>query len=431
MKFSIVTLGCKVNQHESQQMREQLLRCGMTEAGEGESTDVVIINSCTVTATADQKTRQLVRRARRQQPDAVICLTGCVPQASPEQGEALTEADVVMGNSNRERLCDNIMAFIANHERVVDITPHNERSGLDGGVADFAQRTRACIKIEDGCNRFCAYCVIPYARGRVRSRKPEEIREEAKLLSRRCAELVLVGINLSAYGQDCGLTLADAVREIASIDGVRRIRLGSLEPDLLTPELLGYLASEPKFCPQFHMSVQSGCDATLARMGRRYDTAEYLRLVGEIRKRFDNPTITTDIMVGFPGETDEEFAETMDFVRKVGFSRAHCFIYSRRPGTRAAEMPEQVKPETAAKRSAELIKATNESAEAFMRSQIGREAEVMIERTAADGCLEGYSENYTLVHVRIPEGCCTPQSGTIARVRIDSVEKGVCIAELV
>ncbi|MBE6754424.1 MAG: tRNA (N(6)-L-threonylcarbamoyladenosine(37)-C(2))-methylthiotransferase MtaB [Ruminococcaceae bacterium] len=427
MKFMITTLGCKVNQHESQLMREQLIRQGMLPAEEGQQPDVYIVNSCTVTATADQKTRQLIHRARRQYPEAVVCLTGCMPQAFPEKAQELSEVDVLLGNSNREVLHDSIMQYISSGEQVVCIQPHDSRSGLHGGIACFEERTRACIKIEDGCNRFCAYCIIPYARGRVRSRPLEDIRQEAELLSKQCAELVLVGINLSAYGQDCGMTLADAVREVAAVEGVKRIRLGSLEPDLLTPELLDYLAAEPKFCPQFHMSVQSGCDATLQRMGRRYDTAQYLALAESIRERFPNASITTDIMVGFPGETDEEFEQTLDFVRRAGFARAHCFIYSRRPGTRAAEFPAQVQPDTAKARSARLIAATNYTASQFMRSQIGTRAAVLVERVSEDGVAEGYTENYTQVRI---SNAVQDLTGTIVEVTITAADGDVCTAEL-
>ena len=432
MRFAIATLGCKVNQHESQQMREQLLHSGMQEANNTETADVYIINSCTVTATADQKTRQLVRRARRQHPDAVICLTGCVPQVWTEQAEKLTEADVVLGNSNREKLVDCIMLFLQTHQRVICVEPHTEKSGLLGGVADFAERTRACIKIEDGCNRFCAYCIIPYARGRVRSRALADIRKEAELVSKRCAEVVLVGINLSAYGQDIGLTLADAVREVASVEGVKRIRLGSLEPDLLTPELLDYLAAEPKFCPQFHMSVQSGCDTVLERMGRKYTTEQYFALVKDIRKRFAAPSVTTDIMVGFPGETDEEFETTLRFVESVEFARAHCFVYSRRPGTPAAQMSCQVASDVASCRSARLIAATEQCASRFMEAQIGKRAKVLLERTEAKGRFEGYSENYTPICIEC--GDAERESlyaGQIVEVLITGMEEQGCIGKII
>jgi len=425
MTFYITTLGCKVNQHESQLMAENLAEFGMQQQTRSEGADVIIINSCTVTSTADQKTRQTLHRLRRENPDAVICVSGCVPQACPEKTATLGDADIIIGNSNRESLPGHILHFLKNRAPIVDIAPHTEKSGLSGGIVDFGERSRAYIKIEDGCNRFCAYCIIPYARGRVRSRTIEEITRESRMLAEAgYREAVLVGINLSAYGQDCGLTLADAVRAVASVDGIERIRLGSVEPDLLTPELFECLAAEPKFCPQFHMSIQSGCDATLERMRRRYNTDEYTRLVRSIRKHFDNPSITTDIMVGFPGETDEEFAASLDYFRSVGFARAHCFIYSRREGTDAASMPNQVRPEIQNSRAAALREAADQAADEFIRSQVGTIASVLAERLREDGMWEGYSRNYTPVRFS-----ADVSRGDIVNIELTGHGDGYCIGK--
>ncbi len=426
MSFFITTLGCKVNQHESQLMAESLRTMGMEQQQGSAGADVIIINSCTVTATADQKTRQMLHRLRRENPDSVICVTGCVPQACPDKTVSLSDADIIIGNSNRESLPGHIEHFLHNRAPIVDIVPHSPTSGLTGGVVDFGERSRAYIKIEDGCNRFCAYCIIPYARGRVRSRSLADIEAEASALAQAgYREAVLVGINLSAYGQDCRLTLADAVKAVASVDGIERVRLGSVEPDLLTPELIECLSAEKKFCPQFHMSIQSGCDATLERMRRRYTTADYTRLVETIRTRFDNPSITTDIMVGFPGETDEEFAESLAYFSRIGFARAHCFIYSRREGTVAAEMPDQVRPETQNHRAVQLRAAAEASEQSFMNAQLGTVASVLAERRREDGMWEGYSMNYTPVrfHGEV-------QRGDIVSVELCEVKDGYCVGQL-
>ncbi len=426
MTFYMATLGCKVNQHESQLMAGQLRSMGMEQQSGSAGADVIVINSCSVTSTADRKTRQMLHRLRRENPEAVICVCGCVPQACPDKAASLGDADIIIGNSNRESLSGHIRHFLENRCPIVDIVPHTERSGLSGGIVDFGERTRAYVKIEDGCNRFCAYCIIPYARGRVRSRSLEDIEKECiALAAAGYREVVLVGINLSAYGQDCGLTLADAVRTVASVEGIERIRLGSVEPDLLSPGLLRCLADEPKFCPQFHMSIQSGCDATLERMRRRYDTAFYAELVETIRRSFDNPSITTDIMVGFPGETDEEFAQSLAFFRSVGFARAHCFIYSRREGTVAATMPNQVDPQIQNSRAALLHQAAEEAAESFLRSQLGTTASVLAERQGDDGMWEGYSLNYT--PVRFSGNACR---GQIVSVLLSDCVDGCCIGSM-
>ena len=400
MKAGIATLGCKVNQYESQVMMENLLSHGFEQAEEGQQADVFIINSCTVTATGDKKVRQTVRRARRENPDAVIILTGCMPQAFPEECQAIEEADIIIGNSNRAELPGYIESFMRNHQRIIDIQPHGRTYGVECSVSGMNERTRAYIKIEDGCNRFCTYCIIPYARGRVRSRSIEDIREESLRIGKKYREVVLVGINLSAYGSDIGTDLLEAVRAAASADGIERVRLGSLEPDLTPDALIEGLAEIPEFCPQFHLAIQSGCDETLKRMNRHYDVAQFRHVCEKIRSVFDNPSITTDIMVGFAGETEEEFAESVGFAKEIGFARSHVFAYSRRKGTRADTFPEQVDEHVKSLRSEEMIRATADSAAEFLHSQLGRKVKILAEREVAPGVFEGYTENYT--PARIP-----------------------------
>ena len=281
MKAKIITLGCKVNQYESEAMLEALLAGGFQEAASGEEADVVVVNSCTVTATSDQKVRQTLRRARKENPGAVTVLTGCMPQAFPEEAAALLEADVVLGNARRADLLPRVMEYLSSKQRIVDIAPHEKGEKFERmAVSTFHGRTRAFLKIEDGCDRFCSYCIIPYARGRVRSKPLEDIREEVQRLGEQgFQEVVLTGINLPAYGRELGLHLCDAVEAACQAPGISRVRLGSLEPEQLTPDVIARMAKEEKLCPQFHLSLQSGCDATLQRMNRHYTTAEYRQIV--------------------------------------------------------------------------------------------------------------------------------------------------------
>lgn len=315
MKAAFYTLGCKVNQYETQAMMKQMAAAGYeVEEHAGGAADVLVVNSCTVTGESDRKLRQLLRRLRREHPEAVIVLTGCMPQAFPDKAAELADADIVLGNAQRSAVAAHVEAFLARHERLVDI-PHHAAAYERLSVDDFQGRTRAFVKIEDGCNRFCSYCIIPYARGRVRSRPLEELREEvAALAGRGFREVVLVGINLTAYGQDTGADIADAVSTAAAPAGIRRVRLGSLEPDHLTDALIARLAAQPKLCPQFHISLQSGCDATLRRMNRHYTSAEYAGLCARLRAAFPGCALTTDVMVGFPGEDEDEFAQSLAFV---------------------------------------------------------------------------------------------------------------------
>ena len=426
MKAGIATLGCKVNQYESQVMMESLLAHGFEQAADGQQADVFIINSCTVTATGDKKVRQTVRRARRENPDAVIILTGCMPQAFPEECQAIEEADIIIGNSNRGGLVDYIEKFMRSHQRIIDIKPHGKLYGSESSINGMNERTRAFIKIEDGCNRFCTYCIIPYARGRVRSRSVEDILEESQRIGQKYREVVLVGINLSAYGSDIGSDLLEAVRAAASADGIERVRLGSLEPDLTPDELIEGLAGIPEFCPQFHLAIQSGCDATLKRMNRHYDTAQFRHVCDKIRSTFDNPSVTTDIMVGFAGETDEEFAQSVAFAKEIGFARAHVFAYSRRKGTRADSFPDQVDEHLKSLRSEEMMKATSASAADFLRSQLGKNVKILAEREVQPGVFEGYTGNYTPARVRGEN-----LSGRIIQAVVDEVCDGFVLCRAI
>ncbi len=428
MKVSVITLGCKVNQYESQAMLNQLVSAGFTACDANEESDVVLINSCTVTSMSDHKVRQMLHRARHKNPTAVIVLTGCMPQAFPEAAEALSDADIILGNSNRASLLPHILQYLSAHQRIVDIVPHEKAPEFESmSVNRFFERTRAFIKIEDGCNRFCSYCIIPYARGRVRSKPIDQLKQEiSEIAANGYREIVLTGINLSAYGQELGLHLCDAVEAACAPDGIERVRLGSLEPEQLSEDVIARLRLQKKLCPQFHLSLQSGCDETLKRMNRHYDTNEYRTIVKNLRAAFENAAITTDLMVGFPGESEEEFKESLAFAEEIGFAKVHVFAYSRRPGTRANDAPDQVAQSVKEQRSREMIKATQKTKEEFFTRQLGRIEPVLFERECEKGVYEGYTENYTPVRAHSGKNL----GGQILPARITQALSDFCIAEV-
>ncbi len=426
MKAAFYTLGCKVNQYESQAIAQKLESHGFIIVDHSEPADVYIINSCTVTAESDRKTRQAVRRFKKQHPESIVVLTGCMTQASPEAGKSLSEADIVTGNKSNRLIYDYIMQYINGSGRIVAVDEHKSGEAFTGDtITSFRERTRASVKIEDGCNRFCSYCIIPYARGRVRSKPLEELKEEIAALEQNgFSEIVLVGINLSAYGTDSQGTIVDAVRTAAEFDGIKRVRLGSLEPDHITDEIIAGLAEISKFCPQFHISLQSGCDKTLKKMNRHYNSAEYFQLCRKLRAAFDSTTITTDVMVGFPGETDEDFEISREFVKKVGFEKVHVFPYSIRPGTPAAKMTEQVEKNEKEKRAAKMSETAEEIRKNFLESQIGKTLEVLVEEFH-DGCAQGYTANYTPVKIS-----CACENSKIIKAEITAVDGDFCMGKI-
>lgn len=428
MKVKFITLGCKVNQYESEAMLELLLREGFQEAADGEEADVVVVNSCTVTATGDQKARQALRRAKKQNPGAVAVLTGCWPQAFPGEAAEFQEADIVLGTKNRAALLPHILSYLSHKQRIVDIAPHEAGEKFEAmRVSSFHGRTRAFLKIEDGCNRFCSYCIIPYARGRVRSKPLSEIRAEVRSLAAHdYREVVLTGINLPAYGQDLGLHLCDAVEAACEEPEIRRVRLGSLEPEQLTEEVIARLQRQKKLCPQFHLSLQSGCDETLRRMNRHYTTAEYRQIVKNLRAAFPGCAITTDIMVGFAGETEEEFQTSLNFAKEIAFAKVHVFAYSRRPGTKAYTAPDQVPEKVKEERSRVMIAVTLATQRAFLRAQVGNTEEVLFEQAADKNVYEGYTGNYTLVRAVSP----MPLHGQLLPVQITEAGEGFCLGEI-
>ncbi len=392
------TLGCKVNQYETQAMMALMRRHGYDTAVYHESSvvepAVIVVNSCTVTGESDRKLRQLLRRLRRLHENSVIVLTGCMPQAFPDEAAALSAADIVLGNAQRAALPSAVAAFLGSGERVAAVTPHTAQYE-PLCIEDFEERTRAFVKIEDGCDRFCTYCIIPYARGRVRSRSLTELTAELEtLVEKGYREAVLVGINLTSFGKDTGQTLADAVEAAAAVEGIERIRLGSLEPDHMTDALIARLARVDKLCEQFHVALQSGCDATLKRMNRHYTTAEYEAVCQKLLAAFPSGTLTTDIMVGFPGETAEDFEASLAFAQKMRFSKAHVFPYSRRAGTIAAKRPDQIGNAEKTDRAHRMTEAMEAVRREILAAAVGTTQAVLCETRTEDGAALGYTRGY-------------------------------------
>lgn len=428
MRAAFFTLGCKVNQYESYVMADQFSADGFDIVKPEEPAEVYVINSCTVTATGDKKTRQILRRFRNQAPSSVIALTGCFPQAFPDAASRLPEADIITGSRGRAQLLQAVRDRLAGGARTISIEPHRAGEGFEPMEArSLSGRTRAFVKIQDGCQRYCAFCIIPKARGPVRSKRPEDLRHElAGLAEAGYWEIVLAGINLSCYGQDLGLRLIDAVELACSVEGIDRVRLGSLEPELLTGEDIRRMAAQPKLCPQFHLSLQSGCDATLKRMNRHYDTAEYMRIAGDLRRHFQNTAVTTDIMAGFPGETEEEFQASLRFMEKASFAKVHVFAYSRRPGTAADKMENQVPQETKRRRAGEMLTLAGRLHLQFLESQTGLIQPVLFENQDSEGLWQGYTPSYTPVSVKSD----TSLHGRLLDVRITGVIKDRCAGVL-
>lgn len=430
MNFNIITLGCKVNQYESQAMREDMLRNGFEESADKTLADITIVNSCTVTSVSDAKNRKIINKIRRENPDGIIILTGCMPQAFPDKEENFENCDIVLGNAKRAELIPALYDFLENRNKNISISQHTGKDEKfeNLSVSSMGEHTRAFIKIEDGCNRFCSYCIIPFARGRVRSKSLEDLKSELETIAANgYKEVVLVGINLSAYGQGEDFNLADAVDCACNTEGIERVRLGSVEPEQMDEEMIKRLAVHPEFCPQFHLSLQSGCDNTLKTMNRHYDTAEYSEIVSNIRKTFENSSITTDVMVGFAGETEEDFEASMNFVKSIGFAKVHVFPYSQRKGTVADKLPDQIAPSIKEQRAKLMGELVNASRAEFLDSQVGRTEDVLVERMR-HGYLEGYTKNYSPIHIISDDDTLC---GKIVRVKITEAKDDFCNAELI
>ncbi len=414
------TLGCKVNQYETEAMTELFASAGFGVVPFEEVADVYVINTCTVTATSDRKSRQMIHRARTLNPDAVIAVAGCYSQVSPDEVRS-AGADIVIGNTDKSR----IVSLVSDMDKgsVKDIL--KEHSFEDMAISSFGDKTRAFVKIEDGCNSFCSYCIIPYARGPVRSRPIESIiTEVSRLAEAGFTEVVLTGIHITSYGMDIkdkSITLADVIEAVHNICGIRRIRLGSLEPRVMTEDFIKRIATLPKLCNHFHLSVQSGCDDTLKRMNRKYDTAMFKEAVSTIRRYVPDSAITTDIMVGFPGETEEEFETSLKFMEDICFAESHVFAYSNRPGTRADKAEGQVKKSDKTYRASLMADKAGECREKFLSSFVGRTLTVLFEKNVEDDLYEGHTANY--ITVRTPSD--TDITNKYIDITIDSITDGI------
>lgn len=434
MDVYLYSLGCKVNKYDTESLAERFRRAGFRLLDEPEGADVYVINTCTVTSVADQKSRQAIRRFRRMSPDACVVLSGCMVQAYPEKAAELEEADIIAGVRDQEKIIEYVDAFFEARrdartpERVLDVLEHDrDESFQNVPIEEFLGRTRAFIKIQDGCNRRCSYCIIPAARGRSRSRTLEDLAAElSKIKAAGYREVVLVGINFCCYGPDLGLDFTDPI-ELACGMGFDRVRIGSLEFDNIKPESIDKLAAFPNFCPQFHISLQSGSDNTLRRMYRNYDTKAYRSLCEKLRETFPDGTITTDIMVGFPFETEEDFEDSMAFAREIGFEKIHVFPFSPRAGTPAAEMQPQIPKAVKKERARAMIALGEELRDGFLTRQIGRELDVLCE-TYEDGFVSGYTANYT--PVRFPAD--RDYHNRLVRVKITGTDKkqDACVGTL-
>ena len=422
-KAALHNLGCKVNAYETEAMQQQLEERGYEIVPFDQKADVYIINTCSVTNIADRKSRQMLHRAKKLNPEAVVVAAGCYVQVASDALKEDDSVDIIVGNNNKARLADILEEYMKDRQGdeggyVLAIARAREYEELH--VSRLGEHTRAFIKVQDGCNQFCSYCIIPYARGRVRSRKPEDVEAEVKgLVARGYREVVLTGIHLSSYGTehmegspvkggdwDSG-PLWDLIERIHRVEGLERIRLGSLEPRIITREFAEKLAGLPEFCPHFHLSLQSGCDATLKRMNRHYTTEDYLRRCGILREIFDHPAITTDVIAGFPGETEEEFEETRRFLETVRFYEMHVFKYSKRQGTRAAVMEDQVSEQVKARRSDVLLELEKTMSREYRERFAGSRVSVLFEEAAEIGgkwYMMGHTPQYVRAALPLEDG---------------------------
>ena len=393
MKAAFYTLGCKVNQYDTQVMRDRLEQAGFETVPFDEFADVYIVNTCTVTQISDKKSRQMVARAKRRAPESILIVCGCFSQVAPKAAATLEGVDIVLGTSNRKDILSYLEQFQKDRKQIIDV---DNCGALDTEeIHDFGEKNRAVLKIEDGCENYCTYCLIPYARGKIRSKPLSVIKKETKALADAgYREIILTGIHLASYGKDFGTPcLETAIREVASVSQIQRIRLGSLEPRIITPEFLEKVKDINALCPHFHLSLQSGCDRTLKRMNRHYTADEYEKAVLLLRSTFPDCAITTDIIVGFPDETEDDFRESLAFAKKIGFSKIHIFPYSPREGTRAAAMSGQLSKAIKSQRVKEMEVIETATRKAFWNSMIGKTMYVLPEEEK-NGFLHGFTPNY-------------------------------------
>ncbi len=427
-KVAFYTLGCKVNQYETEAMLEIFEKNGYTNVGSEEYADVYVINTCTVTHMSDRKSRQYIRRVKKKNPKSIIAVVGCYSQVSPEEILDIEDVNLVMGTNDRRTIVDRIEELDSNSKlsTVDDIMKVREFESIE--ISQNNGKTRAFIKIQDGCDRYCTYCIIPYARGRIRSRNIDEIREEITTLANNgYKEVVLTGIHVASYGKDLkeDIGILDVIKAVNDIDGIERIRLSSVEPVLFTDEFIDEICKIDKLVPHFHLSLQSGTDSTLKRMNRRYTAAEYKRTVDTLRDRIKDVMLTTDVIVGFPGETNEDFSETLRFLKEIKLMHMHVFKYSPRKGTPAASMKDQVDPQAKQFRSDALLNLSKKNFKENTEKYIGRPLNVLFEEVDKEGYYEGLSDNYIRIKVKSDKDI----RGQILEAKIVDIRDDYCIGE--
>ena len=403
MKVAFITLGCKVNQYETNSMTQEFIKNGYEIVDHTEKADIYIINTCTVTNMADRKSRQMLRRVKELNPQAIVVACGCYVQVAKSELEKIEEIDLILGNNEKKDIVKHVESYISKNNSKIQVQDiMNQKEYVEFGNVTYTEKTRAVIKVQDGCDRFCSYCIIPYARGRVRSRKPESVIKEIKEIAKKgIKEVVITGIHVASYGKDFKeeYRLIDLLEEINKIEGIHRIRLGSLEPLLITEEFLKRLVKLEKICHHFHLSLQSGCNETLKRMNRRYTCEEFKNITELLRKYYDDVNLCTDIIVGFPGETDEEFNKTYEFLKEIKFYKMHIFKYSPRKGTKAAQMSKQIDGKIKEQRSQKLVELSNKNEKEYNEKYIGKKVEILFEEEK-EGIYKGHTANYILAYCK-------------------------------
>lgn len=427
-KVALHNLGCKVNFYETEAMSQLLHKAGYRIVPFSEKADVYIINTCSVTNIADRKSRQMLHKAKKMNPQAVVVATGCYVQTSSAKAVEDMAIDIIVGNNKKKEIVDILENYFKRRgkEYIIDINQTNEYEELE--IETVTEHTRAHLKIQDGCNNFCSYCIIPYARGRIRSRKMGNIRNEMlRLADRGFKEIVFTGINLSCYNDE-GKKLIDVLEMAETIDGIERIRLGSLDPEIITDDFVERLSKISKICPHFHLSMQSGCDKTLKAMNRHYTSEEYFNKCQMLRQKFDNPAFTTDVIVGFPGETQEDYVKSREFIEKVRFAELHVFKYSRRDGTVAANMPNQIEESIKSQRSENLIQVGEKLMREYREKKIGTEVSVLFEEEKVIG-QKRYQVGHTREYIEVALETVEDLSGKMRNVTIkDFVNKEIMLA---
>ena len=426
-KVSFYTLGCKVNQYETNAMAQKFKESGYEIVDMNDDiSDICIVNTCTVTNMSDRKSRHSLRRVKEKNPSAIIAAVGCYAQVAKNDLENMPEIDIVLGNEEKANIVQYVEKFIENEKKLIEIEDiATKKEFEDMGQITYTEKTRAFIKVQDGCNQFCSYCIIPYARGRVRSRNAESIiKEITQIAQNGIKEVVITGIHVASYGRDFENEngLIELLEKINNIEGIKRIRLGSLEPKIITEEFMQRLSKLEKICHHFHLSLQSGCDATLKRMNRKYTTSEVKEIIERLRRYYDDVMLTTDIIVGFPGETEEEFETTYQFLKQAKLYKMHVFQYSPRKGTRAAVMPNQIDGNIKEARSKKLIELSNENQKMYNQQLVGKEVEVLFEdKEVEDGItyFRGHTQNYVLVKYKTDENL----ENTLKLIKISDISE--------